>query len=328
MKARVFVFGVIAAGLSSEGANLLDGHAGLGHVGECLHAGAVRSVLPSPSNAKALLNVTTRHREWVNVSPGASPMLAFVVYPERSDKAPVVLVTARDQSSTPVIRAVADQLAAEGFVSIVPDERSRHEDARKYAHTLPAANNRTAWIDLDVANARADVVSTSRSGVDARFVLTDARWPELVTYLSRVTGNNPPRIEGRTRSIDEHATHMGHALAMAAQQSGSSAASRMIPGLGDKAPNLPASYYTATQTLAQSKLKKEWVDIPVGDVKLHTWVEYPAGNNKTGVVIVMQHGVGLDDWMRSVADQIRRNRPLSPKQQAVVVRIRPRGSVT
>ena len=197
---------------------------------------------------------------------------------------------------------MADQLAGEGFVTIVPDERSRHEDARKYAHTLPAANNRTAWIDLDVANARANVMSASRSGVDAHFVLTDARWPEMVTYLSRVTGNNPPRIEGR--SIDEHATHMGHALAMAAQQSGSSAASRMIPGLGDKAPNLPASYYTATQTLAQSKLKKEWVDIPVGDVKLHTWVEYPAGNNKTGVVIVMQHGVGLDDWMRSVADQI------------------------
>src|SRR4029079_11864850 len=38
--------------------------------------------------------------------------------------------------------------------------------------------------------------------------------------------------------------------------------------------------------------------------KLHTWVEYPAGTGKTGVVIVMQHGVGLDDWMRSIADQI------------------------
>jgi carboxymethylenebutenolidase len=34
------------------------------------------------------------------------------------------------------------------------------------------------------------------------------------------------------------------------------------------------------------------------------WVEYPEGNGKTGVVIVMQHGTGLDDWMRSVADQI------------------------
>jgi len=93
--------------------------------------------------------------------------------------------------------------------------------------------------------------------------------------------------------------------AMAApQQTGGSASSRTIPGLGDKAPNLPASYYTAKKTLAESRLKKEWVDIPVGDVKVHTWVEYPEGNGKTGVVIVMQHGVGLDDWMRSVADQL------------------------
>jgi carboxymethylenebutenolidase len=89
------------------------------------------------------------------------------------------------------------------------------------------------------------------------------------------------------------------------QQGGAgSAPSRVIPGLGEKAPNLPASYYTATQTLAQSKLKKEWVDIPYGDIKLHTWVEYPDGNGKTGVVIVMVHAVGLDDWSRSVADQL------------------------
>ena len=98
---------------------------------------------------------------------------------------------------------------------------------------------------------------------------------------------------------------MGHSMSMALpQQTGGSNASRVIQGLGEKAPNLTASYYTATQTLAQSKLNKEWVDIPLGDVKLHTWVEYPAGNGKTGVVIVMVHAVGLDDWSRSVADQL------------------------
>jgi len=99
--------------------------------------------------------------------------------------------------------------------------------------------------------------------------------------------------------------HMGHALMpVSAQKAGESTAPRMIPGLSDKQPDLPASSYTATATLARSKLKKEWVDIPLGDVKLHTWVEYPQGNDKTGVVIVMQHGTGLDDWMRSVADQL------------------------
>src|SRR5262249_46677284 len=99
--------------------------------------------------------------------------------------------------------------------------------------------------------------------------------------------------------------HMGRALMPeSAQQGSGGTAPRMIPGLADKPADLPASYYTATATLARSRLKKEWVDIPLGDAKLHTWVEYPEGNGKTGVVIVMQHGTGLDDWMRSVADQI------------------------
>jgi carboxymethylenebutenolidase len=78
----------------------------------------------------------------------------------------------------------------------------------------------------------------------------------------------------------------------------------MVPGLAEKPRNLPASYYTATATLARSTLKKEWVDIQVGDLKLRTWVVYPEGTSKTGVVVVMQHGLGLDDRMRSVADQI------------------------
>jgi carboxymethylenebutenolidase len=207
-------------------------------------------------------------------------MLAFVVYPERSDKAPVVVVTARNESGTPLLRAVADQLAAEGFVSIVPDVPAGLDAVVRYAHTLPAANATTAWLDIDFAQSHAQVVT--ESSAIGHFSLTPEEWPEIVQYVSRATGNS---------------------LA-AAQQTHDPAPSRMILGLGDKVPSLPASYYTATATLAHSKLKREYIDIPVGDVKLHTWVEYPAGNNTTGVVIVMQHGVGLDDWMRSVADQI------------------------
>ena len=56
--------------------------------------------------------------------------------------------------------------------------------------------------------------------------------------------------------------------------------------------------------MAHSKLRKEFVDIPVGEVKLHTWIEYPAVQGKVGTVIVMQHGAGMDDWVRAVADQL------------------------
>src|SRR5437879_2351780 len=106
LAALVLVAVYLSSGASSEGR---------------LHARAARSVMPSLSNAKTLLNTTTRHREWVNVATVSSPMLAFVVYPERADRAPVVRVTVRNEPASVRARAVADQLAAEGFISVVPD---------------------------------------------------------------------------------------------------------------------------------------------------------------------------------------------------------------
>jgi len=236
-------------------------------------------------------------------------MLAFLVYPEREDTAPSVLVTVENETAGMLARSVADQLAAEGFISIVPDIQTGlgAEAARAYVATLPAANGITAHLALDFDNGRA-VVSLDISGNAGTRVLplTAATWPQVVGQLSRLTRNSPMVVQrAGTMIVGEHAMHMGHALMpISAQQAGGTTAPRMIPGLADKQSDLPASYYTATATLARSKLKKEWVDIPLGDVKVHAWVEYPEGNDKTGVVIVMQHAVGLDDWTRSVADQL------------------------
>jgi carboxymethylenebutenolidase len=244
----------------------------------------------------------------VNVADRSSPLLAFVVYPERADKAPVVLLRVKNEQASVRARAIADQLAAEGFVAVVPEVMTGvgPQAAQKYAESLPAANGTSVWLNLDLERARADVSSRGTSGAAVSLRATSADWPLVVEHLSRVTRNHPTLIRADPpASIDEHAMHMGHSMAPAAQnQATGSTPSRMIPGLGDKPKNLPAAYYTATATLARSTLKKEWVDIPVGDVKVHTWVEYPEGNGKVGVVIVMQHGGGLDDWVRSVADQL------------------------
>src|SRR4029079_2671744 len=50
----------------------------------------------------------------------------------------------------------------------------------------------------------------------------------------------------------------------------------------------------------------EWVDIPLeGEtVKLHTLVIYPTGTAKVGTVIVMEHGVGVEEWQQALADQV------------------------
>ncbi len=46
---------------------------------------------------------------------------SFVAFPERKDKAPVVIVIHEIYGLTDWIRAVADQLAADGFIAIAPD---------------------------------------------------------------------------------------------------------------------------------------------------------------------------------------------------------------
>ncbi len=247
-----------------------------------------RSALPTPSAAKTILNSTHRHREWVNVPAGDATVSAFIVYPERSDRAPVVMVTASQQGASDWVRAVSDQLAAEGFIAVAPDVLSnKHwiDAVRAYAVALPAASGVSASLELD-ANVTAEA------------------WWRTVAYLNSQTGNQP--VFGTNPNVPEdHSTHIMMAMAQATSDVQPPAAGPRGYPQG-KLPELPAGIFTAKSTLLHSPLRKEFVDIPAGSVKLHTWVEYPAGNDKAPVVVVMQHGPGLDDWQRALADQLAR----------------------
>ena len=74
-------------------------------------------------SAPAVLESSPRHGEWVNVElPGSDVSIkTWAVYPERSGKAPIVLVIHEIYGLTEWVRAVADQLAAEGFIAVAPD---------------------------------------------------------------------------------------------------------------------------------------------------------------------------------------------------------------
>jgi carboxymethylenebutenolidase len=78
---------------------------------------------PGEAGARAALERSPRHHEWVDiVVPGKEGnVTAFVAYPERKDKAPVVIVIQEIYGLTDWIRAVADRLAADGFIAIAPD---------------------------------------------------------------------------------------------------------------------------------------------------------------------------------------------------------------
>ena len=85
--------------------------------------------LPAGSVAAAArLDASPRHGEWAMIAVGGGDSIrAWVVYPERSTPAPVVLVVHEIFGLTSWIRAVADQLAADGFIAIAPDLMTAHD---------------------------------------------------------------------------------------------------------------------------------------------------------------------------------------------------------
>jgi carboxymethylenebutenolidase len=127
--------------------------------------------------AKALA-ASPRHGEWADIALPASDVKlhTWVVYPERKDKAPIVIVIHEIFGESDWVRAVTDQLAAEGYIALAPDllsgfgpngggteslgngvqaafrkltadEQARRLDAlRDYALALPSANDKVATI--------------------------------------------------------------------------------------------------------------------------------------------------------------------------------------
>jgi len=76
---------------------------------------------PDAAHALARLTASPRHGEYVMIPTGSDSVRAWVVYPSRSTKAPVVLVVHEIFGLSSWVRAVADQLAAAGYIAIAPD---------------------------------------------------------------------------------------------------------------------------------------------------------------------------------------------------------------
>ncbi len=71
--------------------------------------------------AKATLEKSPRHREWVTVKHGGRSVETFVVYPESKGKTPVVLVIHEIFGMTDWVQDLADQVAAAGYIAVAPD---------------------------------------------------------------------------------------------------------------------------------------------------------------------------------------------------------------
>jgi len=159
---------------------------------------------PSEERAKAALVSSPRHGEYVDIKlPGSAQAIrTFVVYPERKDKAPVVIVIHEIFGLSDWIRGVADQLAEDGFIAVAPDlisgkgpggggtdsvadrdavvalirglapeeVKARLDAVREHAVKLPAANGKSATLGFCWGGARSFAYAATQPALDAAVV--------------------------------------------------------------------------------------------------------------------------------------------------------------
>lgn len=159
---------------------------------------------PGAEGAKAALEKSPRHGEWADITvPGSeTPLRSYVVFPERKDNAPVVIVIHEIFGLTDWIRAVADQLGSDGFIAIAPDLLSgrgpsgggtesvasrddvtklvrglKPDDVvkslnavRNYGMKLPAANGKTATIGFCWGGMTSFNYAAAQPGLNAAVV--------------------------------------------------------------------------------------------------------------------------------------------------------------
>ncbi len=110
--------------------------------------------------AKAQLEKSPRHHEWVDLKHDGRTVKAFVVYPEVKDKAPVVLVIHEIFGLTDWAKSLADELAAAGYIAIAPDllsapgkDTGSYPDQDAAIKAVSALPDEQVMADLDAAAA-------------------------------------------------------------------------------------------------------------------------------------------------------------------------------
>ncbi len=90
--------------------------------------------------AKAPLNKSPRHLDWVTVKNGKRDVKCFIAYPQVKTKATAVLVIHEIFGLSDWVRSVTDQLAADGYIAIAPDLLSG---------TAPGGGGTDKYADVD-----------------------------------------------------------------------------------------------------------------------------------------------------------------------------------
>jgi carboxymethylenebutenolidase len=189
------------------------------------------------------LVTSPRHHEWVNVQSGERVVHTWVVYPERSDTAPAVLVIHENRGLNDWARSLADQIAEAGYIALAPDLLSgfsevydrtsdfSDEDAARdalyqldpeqvqsdlqavasYAKSIEANNGRLATAGFCWGGAQSFQFATNSDAADAVMVFYGTSPEDIDSYTNISTpvfgfyGGNDERVNA---TIDRAETAM------------------------------------------------------------------------------------------------------------------------
>lgn len=202
----------------------------------CFCAGALALSIASAFAqdwARARLEKSPRHQEWVEVKHGDRVVHAFLVFPEVKGKVPAIVVIHENRGLSDWVRSVADQLAEAGYIAIAPDLLSGmapnggktsdfpDSDAARegiyklspdqvtadlnavagYVAKLPAANGKVAVAGFCWGGSQSFRFATNRASLAAAYVFYGTA-PDSTEALSRIRfpvygfyGGNDARVD-------------------------------------------------------------------------------------------------------------------------------------
>jgi carboxymethylenebutenolidase len=115
--------------------------------------------------ARAKVEKSPRHREWVTVKHDGRAVETFVVYPEVKDKAPVVLVIHEIFGMTDWVQDLADQVAEAGYIAVAPDLLSGMGPNGGRSNAFPAGEGMSSPAVEAVSHLNPDQVTADLNAV-------------------------------------------------------------------------------------------------------------------------------------------------------------------
>jgi carboxymethylenebutenolidase len=171
--------------------------------------------------AKARLDASPRHHEYVNLQHNGRTVQAFVVYPEVKTKAPVIVLIHEIFGLSDWAKEMADELAGQGFIVVAPDlltgfgpngggtdafpstgdDRTKAvsgldaavvnadlDAAADYAKKIPAANGKIAVAGFCWGGGKSFAFAAHRKDLSAAFVFYGPGPSDVTTITAPVYG--------------------------------------------------------------------------------------------------------------------------------------------